>query len=99
MVRSAIFDIFASFDEIKDKLTVRDLSCMDGTRWRDEKGVVIEENVRLMAKRLHAHGFIANIEQLLRVSVGGHIIVGKMTLTRLAGVDVCGVYRVGGAAE
>lgn len=74
---------YNEFDRIVDILSPAALARMDGTRWRDDLGIEVE-NPRLMAKRLHAHGFIPNIDRILMVAPGSNFAAGDIIFTRLA---------------
>lgn len=80
MVRTTFPD---DFDQIVEALTHSDLKRMVGTRWRDSDGSEVSDPVA-MARRLHAHGYIPNIDRLLMVSVGGSITAGLCRFTREA---------------
>lgn len=64
-------------------LAQEDLNRMIGTRWRDSDGSEVYDPV-VMARRLHAHGFIRNLDALLTMRVGDMVGIGPLLLTREA---------------
>ena len=80
MVRDANIE---DFDQIAITVSASDLARMDDTRWRDDCDIKVED-VRAMAKRLHEHGYIPNIDRLLMIAVGGSLTAGFCKFTREA---------------